>query len=166
MRIFNLQTDSRPELLGYMRRQIREAIMRAGVGADAAATMEVAVGEVLANTYLHAYQRGAGPVFVEVAALPDAVTIVIRDEGLATVPPAIPLDLPPVSSHGGRGLFLAGRLADDIEVRVNPAGHGVTVRLAVRLAAAAPERSAADETETGAGPADEGHGPAGRKPRG
>ncbi len=151
MWVFDVQTDSQPESLGRVRRQIREALVRAGVGAEAAANLEVAVGEVLANTHLHAYQRGTGPVFVEVAASQDAVTIVIRDEGPATVPPAIPLDLPLTSTTGGWGLYLAGRLADDIEVRVNPAGHGVTVRLAAR-------RIAAAEIEE----ADEGPDPGGR----
>lgn len=137
MLVFDGQTDSHPDSLSRLRQQIREALVRAGVSVDAAADMEVAVGEVLANTYLHAYQRGTGPVFVEVAASHDAVTISIRDEGLATVPPAIPLDRPSSSALGGRGLYLAGLLADDIEVRVNPAGHGVTVRLAARRIAPA-----------------------------
>lgn len=151
MRVFDGQTDSQPESLSRLRRQVREALVRAGVGAETAANMEVAVGEVLANTYLHAYQRGTGPVFVEVAASHDAVTISISDRGLATVPPAIPLDRPSISALGGRGLFLAGLLADDIEVRVNPAGHGVTVQLAARRIAPEGTEEAHERLGPGAG---------------
>src|SRR5689334_23994934 len=32
-----------------------------------------------------------------------------------------------------RGLYMMGRLADDVELRVNPAGHGVTARIRARL---------------------------------
>ncbi|HKX16524.1 MAG TPA: ATP-binding protein [bacterium] len=151
MRVFDGQTDSQPESLSRLRRQIREALVRAGVHGEVAADMEVAVGEVLANTHLHAYQRGTGPVFVEVAASEDAVTICIRDEGLATVPPAIPLDRPSMSALGGRGLYLAGLLAGGIEVRVNPGGHGVTVRLAARRSAPAKVEEADERPDLGGG---------------
>ena len=151
MRVFDGQTDSQPESLSRLRRQFREALVRAGVGAETAADLEVAVGEVLTNTYLHAYQGGTGPVFVEVATSHDAVTISISDEGLATVAPAIPLDRPSMSALGGRGLYLAGLLADDIEVRVNPTGHGVTVRLSARRIASAQTDEADERLDPGGG---------------
>jgi anti-sigma regulatory factor (Ser/Thr protein kinase) len=128
-----LQTDSHPESLGDARRRVRDAMTRAGLAIEAAWDMEVAVGEALSNVYQHAYSTGVGPVSVEVLTTGAALTVVVHDEGGATTPPAIPRTLPPRTKTGGRGLYMAGRLADDVEVRVNPAGHGVTVRMTARL---------------------------------
>jgi len=124
---FNIHSD--PESLGDARRRVRDALMQAGLAIDAAQDMEVAVGEALSNIYRHAYSTGVGPVAVEVLTSGGAFTVVVHDEGEATVPPAIPRSLPPRTSPGGRGLYLIRNFADDVEFRVNPSGHGVTVRM-------------------------------------
>lgn len=133
VRILDVHTDSRPESLGSARRQVRDAMTRAGLGVETARDMEVAVGEALSNVYQHAYTGGIGAVSVEVIATATAITVVVRDDGDATAAPEIPRRLPPRTSPGGRGLYMMGRLADDVELRVNPAGHGVTARIRARL---------------------------------
>jgi anti-sigma regulatory factor (Ser/Thr protein kinase) len=148
MRILHLRTDSRPESLSDARRQVRRALAGAGMSLDATRDMEVAVGEALSNTYRHAYGRGVGPVSVDVLAMPDALTVVVADEGPATVPPAIPLDLPRRSDPGGRGLYMVGRLAENAEVGIGPAGHGVTVWITARLRAAVEPPRARPDLET------------------
>ncbi|MHB8732047.1 MAG: ATP-binding protein [bacterium] len=135
MRIFHLRTDSRPESLSKARRQVRRALAGAGMGLEATRDMEVAVGEALSNTYRHAYARGVGPVSVDVIATPDALTVVVADEGPATVAPAIPLEVPSPGNAGGRGLYVVGRLAEEVEIGVGPAGHGITVWITTHLRA-------------------------------
>jgi serine/threonine-protein kinase RsbW len=133
VRILELHIDSQPESLGEARRQVRDVMGRVGLDVDAARDMEVAVGEALSNIYQHAYTGGIGPVLVEVLAVGTALTVVVRDEGEATAVPEIPQTLPPRTSRGGRGLYMVGRLVDDVEMAMNPAGHGVTVRMTARL---------------------------------
>jgi serine/threonine-protein kinase RsbW len=133
VRILELRTDSRPESLGAARRQVRDAVANAGLALEAARNLEVAAGEVLANIHQHAYRNRSGPVSVEVVAAPDAVTVVVRDEGQATTPPAIPSALPSGSTGGGRGLYLVERLVDEVAIAVNPGGHGLTVRVTAHL---------------------------------
>lgn len=129
MRILELRTDSRPESLGAARRQVRDAVANAGLGLEAARNLEVAAGEALANIHQHAYAGRSGPVSVEVVAAPSAVTVVVRDEGQAAAPPAIPRVLPSGSMGGGRGLYLVERLVDEVEIALSPGGHGLTVRM-------------------------------------
>lgn len=133
MRILELQTDSHPESLASARRQVRDAMIGAGVGADTVRDMELAVGEVLANVHAHAYGGRVGPVSIEVVTTPAELTVAVRDDGTATEPPTIPETLPSWSRRGGRGLYMVGRLVNDVEIRVNPAGHGVTVRMTAHL---------------------------------
>lgn len=149
VRILAVHTDSRPESLGIARRQVRDAMTRAGLGDETARDMEVAVGEALSNIYQHAYPGGIGAVSVEVIATATAITVVVRDDGDATAAPEIPRRLPPRTSPGGRGLYMIGRLANDVELRVNPAGHGVTARITARL-----------KTPLGTAWGGEGNGPA------
>jgi anti-sigma regulatory factor (Ser/Thr protein kinase) len=133
VRILELRTDSRPESLGAARRQVRDAVANAGLAPEAARNLEVAAGEVLANIHRHAYRSGSGPVSVEIVAAPDAVMVVVRDEGQATTPPAIPRALPSGSTGGGRGLYLVERLVDEVAIAVSPGGHGLTVRMTAHL---------------------------------
>jgi serine/threonine-protein kinase RsbW len=148
MRTFHLRTDSQPESLSSARRQVRRALDGAGLSVEAARDIEVAVGEALSNTYRHAYARGVGPVSVDVLATPDTLTVVVADEGPATVPPAIPLDLPPRSDAGGHGLYVVGRLAGSVEVGIGPAGHGVTVWITAQLRAPGEPPRARPDLET------------------
>lgn len=132
MRILGLQTDSHPDSLSDARRRVRDAVVEAGLHLEPARNLEVAVGEVLSNVYQHAYARGVGPVFVEVHTSPGAFVVVVRDEGRTTSAPVIPETLPSRSTPGGRGLYLVEHLVDDVEIRVNPGGHGVAVRMTTR----------------------------------
>jgi len=91
--------------------------------------MEVAVGEILSNTHVHAYHSRVGPVFVEVFQLQRTVSVVVIDMGDAVVAPVVPRTLPSYTRRGGRGLYLANRLSDEMECTVNRVGHGLTVRV-------------------------------------
>jgi hypothetical protein len=91
--------------------------------------MEVAVGEILSNTHVHAYSSRVGPVFVDVFQLQRTVSVVVIDMGDAVVAPVVPRKLPSYTRRGGRGLYLANRLSDEMECTVNRVGHGLTVRV-------------------------------------
>lgn len=95
--------------------------------------MEAAVGEALANVHDHAYHDGAGLVSATVFRSAGRLTAVVRDNGRATKVPAVPRVPPPSTSLGGRGPYMMGRLVDDVAISVNPAGHGLTVRLTTRI---------------------------------
>jgi anti-sigma regulatory factor (Ser/Thr protein kinase) len=95
--------------------------------------MEVAVGEVLSNVHRHAYQGDIGPVSVAVSRYPSRVSVLVIDDGHATAAPEVPHRVPPRANVDGRGLYLVGCFADNVRIRVNITGYGLTVRLAKRL---------------------------------
>jgi anti-sigma regulatory factor (Ser/Thr protein kinase) len=92
VRILQFHTDSHPYLLGKARWYIRNALIQTGFNVDVVRPVEIAVGEVLTNTYRHGYDAGVGPV------------------------PS------PRTQYGGRGLYMVGRLVDDVAISVNPRG--------------------------------------------
>lgn len=106
---------------------MREAMNRAAVPPDVAADMEVAVGEVLSNIH-EAYGSRIGPVNVDILLTAVAVSAVVTDRRDAATAPLIPRSVP--ADSGGNGLYLAVRLVDNVEIRRNPAGKGVSIRMA------------------------------------
>jgi serine/threonine-protein kinase RsbW len=133
MRILQFTTDSRPDSLGRARRRVRNALVQAGIDAQVVGNMEAAVGEALANVHDHAYAGGLGSVSATVFKSAGCLTAVISDDGRGTVAPSGP-DVPhPSTSLRGRGLYVMGHLMDDVAISVNPAGHGLTVRMTARL---------------------------------
>jgi anti-sigma regulatory factor (Ser/Thr protein kinase) len=107
-------------------------MIRAGLRTDSVELMEMAVGEVLSNVRRHAYSGESGPVTVAVSRYPHSVSVLVKDGGNATVAPEVPRRLPPRTHISGRGLYLVGRIADDVRIHVNRNGNGLTVRLAKR----------------------------------
>jgi serine/threonine-protein kinase RsbW len=133
MRILQFASDSHPYSLRKARRRVHSALLQAGLSLEVARDMEVAVGEALANVHQHAYDGGDGPVSVTVFRSDGGLTAVIDDNGRATVAPPVPSVPPPPTDVRGRGLYMMGRLVDEIAISMNPAGHGLTVRMTARL---------------------------------
>jgi anti-sigma regulatory factor (Ser/Thr protein kinase) len=129
-RVMRLLTDSRPKSLESARRQVSQTLARAGLGPDAALEMEIATGEILSNTHLHAYPSGTGPVFVEVFCAAGSVAVIVIDHGTATAAVAVPAGQPSFTRYGGRGLYLIGELTDKVKIRVSGVGHGLAVLIA------------------------------------
>jgi anti-sigma regulatory factor (Ser/Thr protein kinase) len=130
-----MSATSDPAALGNARRKVRDAMMRAGLRADDVAAMEVAAGEVLSNVHRNAYNGDVGLVSVAVLCHSYAVSLLISDGGDATEAPEIPRGLPPRTRKGGSGLYLVGRLAEDVRIRVGRSGHGLVVRFSKHLSA-------------------------------
>jgi anti-sigma regulatory factor (Ser/Thr protein kinase) len=100
-----------------------------GGSEEVAQSVEVAVGEVLANAYHHAYKGGVGPLVLELSCDGARLQILVHDDGAPVVDkPAIPRVLP--RGVGGRGLYIVGQLMDEAEV-IHPRGEsgGTAVRL-------------------------------------
>jgi len=113
-------------LVGYIARM-------EGASDDVSQSVEVAVGEVLANAYRHAYKGALGPLELDVSCDGRQLRILIHDDGAPVVDkPAIPRVLP--KGSGGRGLYIVGQLMDEAEV-IHPRGEngGTAVRLAKDL---------------------------------
>lgn len=134
MRFLQFDNDCDPYSLGKARRRVHNALLDAGLSIDGARDMEVAVGEALSNVSEHAYNTDIGRVSVTVFRSHGAVTAVINDDGRATRAPVIPRVQPSPTKSRGRGLYMMGRLVDDVTISVNPTGHGLTVQLTTRLA--------------------------------
>ena len=128
----HLLADSQPATLTHIRKQVRDTAAQLGLNLHAVSDLEVAAGEVLSNVYRHAY-CGVGPVFVDVFHTAKTVEVVISDIGKAREAVTVRRTPPPKASFGGRGLYLVGRLVDDLRIQVNENGHGLVVRMSMRL---------------------------------
>ena len=111
------------------RRLVAHIARMEGGSEEVVQSVEVAVGEVLANAYHHAYKGGVGPLELEISCDGARLRILIHDDGAPVVDkPAIPRVLPEGAS--GRGLYIVGQLMDEAEV-IHPRGEngGTAVRL-------------------------------------
>ena|SRR5689334_14051941 len=110
-----------------LRRHLSRLARQAGLPNDRAEEFVIAVHEAVINAIRHAGGRG------EVAVVQDdqrRLIAEVSDAGPGT-PRSITLTMPPTTAQGGRGLPLAGELADHIEVHSDR--HGTTVRLEMSL---------------------------------
>jgi anti-sigma regulatory factor (Ser/Thr protein kinase) len=116
-----------------VRRLLAHMARMEGGSEEVVQSVEVAMGEVLANAYRHAYREGVGPLQVEVSSDGERLRILVHDDGAPVVDkPAIPRSLPQGTS--GRGLYIVGRLMDEAEV-IHPRREsgGTAVRLVKSL---------------------------------
>jgi anti-sigma regulatory factor (Ser/Thr protein kinase) len=109
----------------------RHAVMRAAAGAGLSEQrlddFVLAVNEIITNAVRYAEGRGR----VRLWASASAVCCEVTDAG-----PGIPLDwinreAPPGLVAGGRGLWMARQLCDDVDVRTGPAGTAVLLSVAL-----------------------------------
>ena len=108
-----------------LRQWVGLAAQHGGATADSAKAVELAVGEALANAYVHAYKATAGPLHVGVVIQDRRMVVSVRDEGKRVAIPHIPAELS--ERVGGYGLFLIRRLA--AEARVSHTGRNVCLYL-------------------------------------
>jgi anti-sigma regulatory factor (Ser/Thr protein kinase) len=107
-----------------VRALVAKAAARAGLPQHRASDLTAAASELAANSILHGGGLGlatiwdsGGAVFVEVA---DAGTIVDPTVGQVRPDPA---------AESGRGLYIAGRLCDEISIDSTPTGTRIRLRM-------------------------------------
>jgi len=127
------QTD--PETFRVVRRSITSALRTAGLSESRTLDVEVAVGEILSNAYVHAYGQKPGLLAIDLKFDGDQFVLLIHDHGKPlTAIPEIPQTLPRPTGTGGRGLYLVGQLMDAAEIlHPGPTGLGTAVRIVKRI---------------------------------
>lgn len=115
------------EDLGTVRRLVLLRAQAAGLAHDRASDLEIAVGELVANTLAHA----GGPGELAVWTTAEEVICQVTDAGYIADPLAGRLRPAPAAARGGRGLWLVNQLCDLVQVRSSQ--DGTTVRVHMRL---------------------------------
>jgi anti-sigma regulatory factor (Ser/Thr protein kinase) len=110
--------------LAEVRRRVVAAAERAGMGATQIADFVTATSELAANSVMH----GGGSGTLRLWSEEERLLAEVEDRGLIDEPLVGRLQ-PEISQEGGRGLWLANRLCDLVQIRSGEAG--TTVRLHV-----------------------------------
>lgn len=110
------------EQLAPLRRTVGRWLREHGAGRQERYELVLAVGELCANAVDHAYGPGDATFVVRLEAQDGAITVTVRDQGRWR---------PPRGADRGRGLQLAERMSDDLDVRTGEGG--TTVVLSRRL---------------------------------
>jgi anti-sigma regulatory factor (Ser/Thr protein kinase) len=114
-----------PHDLAWARRLVIDTATRIGINSQRAAHLALAVTEIATNALVHA----DAAAHIEIMAETDRVVVVISDQG-SGLPATRHFQLPPPVQTGGRGLWLAERLCDRLEVL--PALRGTRIALTTR----------------------------------
>jgi len=121
--LVTLQSTADPTLFPMLRKMAAAAARSFGASMLEAADVELAVGEGLANVYLHAYGRRAGPVAISIDFDGAVISVTIRDEGQGK----------PEIVKAGRGLALLQELTDGVDLLAAPDGHGAVLQVIRKL---------------------------------
>jgi anti-sigma regulatory factor (Ser/Thr protein kinase) len=115
-----------PSRLAGLRRAVRADLR--GVSDEVADDVVLALSEVATNAVLHG-SSGGQPIHVVVHVSDDWVEASVLDHG-PQPPPGLPADSDELRA-GGRGLWLLGRLVDEVRIERVRLGTRVTLRRAI-----------------------------------
>jgi serine/threonine-protein kinase RsbW len=121
-----LSIPASPSRLAGLRRAVRADLC--GVSAVVADDVVLALHEVATNAVLHG-SSGGQPIQVVVHVNDDWVEASVLDHG-PQPPPGLPADSDELRA-GGRGLWLLGRLVDEVRIERVRLGTRVTLRRAI-----------------------------------
>ncbi len=113
--------------LAEVRRRVAAAAEEAGVDAGGVADLVTATSELAANSVMHGGGSGKLRVWCE----GDVLLAEVEDRGQIEEPLVGRLQ-PDISQEGGRGLWLANRLCDLVQIRSSAAGTTVRLHLFAR----------------------------------
>ncbi|GIF15795.1 ATP-binding protein [Actinoplanes teichomyceticus] len=109
------------EDITVLRHALAERVAAAGLGGEPAEGFVLAVHELVTNAVRHG--GGAGRLLLRRAH--DTLICEVSDHGGGTA--RVPGDLPATDVPGGRGLWLAQRLAEDLRIEAGPTGLRASV---------------------------------------
>jgi anti-sigma regulatory factor (Ser/Thr protein kinase) len=118
-----LELDSRPETLTLVRGVLAGVAELIGLDPELLDDLKTAVSEACNNVVMHAYDGEAGPLGVRMYIDPEAIEVVVEDQG-SGLPPLAPAD----ETIRGVGLSVIRALAEQAEFRALPEG-GTEVRM-------------------------------------
>jgi anti-sigma regulatory factor (Ser/Thr protein kinase) len=118
-----LELDSRPETLTLVRGVLAGVAELIGLDPELLDDLKTAVSEACNNVVMHAYEGETGPLTVRMYIEPEAIEVVVQDEG-SGLPPLAPAD----ETIRGVGLSVIRALAEQAEFRTGPHG-GTEVRM-------------------------------------
>jgi serine/threonine-protein kinase RsbW len=108
----------------------------AALEAETLADLKLAVTEACGNAVRHAYGEGEGRITIRYAVAPDALEIVVEDEGAGFEPGLVADWVPGELDEDGMGIAIMRAIVDELEIAPGPDGRGTRLRLVKRLAAA------------------------------
>ncbi len=118
-----LELDSRPETLTLVRGVLAGVAELIGLDPELLDDLKTAVSEACNNVVMHAYDSDTGPLTVRIYIEPEAIEVVVVDQGTG-LPPLAPAD----ETIRGVGLSVIRALAEQAEFRGGPGG-GTEVRM-------------------------------------
>ena len=118
-----LELDSRAETLTLVRGVLAGVAELIGLDPELLDDLKTAVSEACNNVVMHAYDGEIGPLSVRMYIEPEAIEVVVLDQG-AGLPPLAPAD----ETIRGVGLSVIRALAEQAEFRKGPDG-GTEVRM-------------------------------------
>ena len=126
----SMRIQAKPENVAVVRRTLGGLADRMPINEDVLTNMQVAVSEACANVVVHAYESDGQPgdIELEIKRAPEAVTVVVRDEGAGFRPTAVARE-----GSWRLGLPLIAALTDGFEVLGGRHGRGTEVRMTFAL---------------------------------
>ena len=118
-----LELDSRPETLTLVRGVLAGVAELIGLDPELLDDLKTAVSEACNNVVMHAYDGETGPLTVRMYIEPEAIEVVVSDQG-SGLPALAPAD----ETIRGVGLSVIRALAEQAEFRAGPDG-GTEVRM-------------------------------------
>ena len=118
-----LELDSRPETLTLVRGVLAGVAELIGLDPELLDDLKTAVSEACNNVVMHAYDGDTGPLAVRMYIEPEAIEVVVLDQG-SGLPALAPAD----ETIRGVGLSVIRALAEQAEFR-SPADGGTEVRM-------------------------------------
>src|SRR5438874_8345283 len=107
-----LELDSRPETLTLVRGVLAGVAELIGLDPELLDDLKTAVSEACNNVVMHAYEGETGPLSVRMYIEPEAIEVVVADQG-SGLPPLAPAD----ETIRGVGVSVIRALAEQAEFR-------------------------------------------------
>jgi anti-sigma regulatory factor (Ser/Thr protein kinase) len=114
-----------PGDLSEVRHRVQEVARRHEFDPGRGARLVLAVNEIVTNAISH----GVPPATVTISVTERAFVVAVHDRGAGFSPTGTGTGAPSVDRVDGRGLWLAHRLCDRVDVRTVPSGTTVTLTL-------------------------------------